>query len=151
MLLRSLIYSDPLSSPMPLHLRALFGLFSLFLLALSVACKFVQGAQGQVLRNSVADIFFVGAVYFAMRVLLQRNGSRATAIFVFLLASLVELLQLAGISKMSWIPRELVFWIGDVFDPGDILMYGIGIIVALAVERCVCQIMKSSRGLANKL
>lgn len=48
--------------------------------------------------------------------------------------SLVELLQATGISNSPLVPRLLVFWIGNAFDPWDLACYALGTLLAVGID-----------------
>lgn len=120
-------------------LNAQSFLCGLVFLTLSVGCKFYSGIAQDFVKSSFADFLFVGSVYYLLRSYFSESPGFLTALFVFLLATIVEFLQLSGIAKNPFTPHWLVFWIGDVFDISDIGMYAAGCIFAYLLEQAMVQ------------
>ena len=103
--------------------------------------SYLRGTAYRLYYSYASDVLLPFAMYFVLS-LNQRNlvvlgDWRAKALVILAAASGAEVLQGFGVPVL-----------GRTFDPVDFVMYGIGVIAALVVERVLCP---SKRGRADGL
>ncbi len=75
------------------------------------------------------------AVYCAVRVVALPLGARRCAVIALVIALGIEILQLTPIpGRLSQVHPLLRLVFGEVFDPGDLIALGIGVMGAMFVE-----------------
>lgn len=109
------------------------GLGSAFLV-LAVLSKNHRGIAQELVTGQLGDVFFVAAVYFALRAAVRRLRRPTAAAIVLGAACTVELLQGVGVLHRE-VHDTLGYWLGQHFDVRDFAAYGVGTLVALLLDR----------------
>lgn len=107
---------------------------SFFYLFLAVASKFYTGPFEKIATIYLGDLFIVGWLYFFVVAICPVFRPLLTGGIVFALSVLAELFQATGIPSWPGIPSWIVFWTGSVFDPIDILVYAVGVLLAISCD-----------------
>ncbi len=99
------------------------------------------------LRGFVSDVAVVIFLVALLRVALPYSNIGRLALWVFLLAAVVELLQLAELADRLLLTGLARTAFGATFDPLDILAYAIGAGLAVVIDKwlAACQQSKQSR------
>ncbi|MGC5170008.1 DUF2809 domain-containing protein [Micromonospora sp. DT81.3] len=96
--------------------------------------------------DATGDILYAVFIYLLLVVVAPRRPASIVAAIAFTWCTAVELFQLSGLPEAwgaAFAPVMLV--LGTVFSPTDLLMYAIGILIALALDAAVAALARSRR------
>lgn len=88
------------------------------------------------IRPYIGDVLVVIVIYCFIRIWIPK-GNRALPLFIFVFAAGVETLQYFHLVTVLGLEHNAFFRIllGSVFDPKDILCYGIGCLLLAAFQK----------------
>ena len=110
-------------------------LMAMVLLLLALASKVYRGPYWQFSNAYVGDIFIVGTLYFILSFAAPGFPPIKKAFTIGMIAVAVELFQATGIPASWGLPEPFSFVLGTSFDPRDFMFYGVGLIVAIILDR----------------
>ena len=110
-------------------------LMAIVLLLLAFASKVYHGPYWQFSNAYVGGVFIVGTLYFMLSFAAPGWPPLKKALAIGMIAVAVELFQATGIPASWGLPEPFSFVLGTSFDPRDFLFYGIGLIVAILLDR----------------
>jgi hypothetical protein len=103
-------------------------------LLLALLSELYVGLWERIVNIYVGDLFIVGWLYFLVALCWPKLKPVVTGAIIFGVALSVELFQATGIPARPETPGWIVFWIGNVFDPLDIVVYPAGILLAMIAD-----------------
>jgi hypothetical protein len=114
--------------------RLLNLLLSFSFLLLALASKKYTGSFHQIANHYLGDLFIVGWLYFLLLFVLPELRPLIAAALIFTMSVSVEITQASLVSFFPGIPRWILFWTGTTFDPLDIFVYCLGVMLATITD-----------------
>ncbi len=101
-----------------------------FLTFLAIEVCIALFVHDNFVRPYIGDVLAVVTVYCGARIVFP-DKIKLLSLAVFAFASIVELVQLTGLSDVFGEGSFLAILLGSTFDPVDLLCYGTGAVIAL--------------------
>ena len=113
---------------------------SLVALALAFLSKYYVGPFERFADAYLGDVFIVICLYFWLAILLPRIRISRKFLVIAAVACAVEFFQMTGLPAQLNLGEPFVFVLGTSFDLRDFIFYGLGLAIAVFVDRLLIRL-----------
>ncbi|MBN1479366.1 DUF2809 domain-containing protein [candidate division KSB1 bacterium] len=120
--------------PLAIYRRVCFVTSSVAL-ALAFLSKYYSGPHFRFADAYLGDLFIVICLYFILAGSYINLGIMQKFIVIMAIACFVELFQWTKLPAQLNLPEPFVFILGTSFDPLDFVFYGMGLTIAVLLDK----------------